>query len=1252
MAAPWPDRRDSYHHPPGGFAPPPLPPPAPRPPPPPPKAGPTQTTGAGTTLSPKPPAGSTPIRSRSNAAASSRYAAQVARMSEFEVVDGSQLHVSSSSEDEQLQPSKPSRPSKPPRPSRPRHGRSLSHPFPLLFANKKKKQARQTSEDSDDTDSTDGIMSNTKSKPQPQPQRSHRKGQNSGSRDFATGHCMTCGSLVRWPRELHVFRCTICLTINDLQPISQEERREHTSRDRSATEDGSPRPQPPPRNNKLSAPNSTPPVGPSHSHHATEPISVDHTRTLVSQCLQDYLQRALAAYATSTSVGESESRTSYFSPELMSNSSTSPDGPSLFNSPQEPVQIPMRPSKRNSELRPTNPFRHNSSSQRSYSTSYPDKRPSIRDLPSEFNTSNSSNDHAVTEEDPKGLFRRLDEYVISKVTIFGILNASFLSDRSNLQHLQPPGEHVRRRPSEVRREPRNGEYPLTDLDAKMLMVGDFAENGSWWTGGQEDPHPTRTASHRSVHGPSYVNQRTPRIEWDELDEWYSLVLHPARLWPAIYDGLVRQDPSLAVTDSQLRDIGLAILRAQDHTQRNLLKTSESILKRPGRPITRPSDLRFLLILLANPLLYASYMGSAERDSHGFGGGRASGSRGSGPASGQHSGIIKRILGLLSNAPNDCHSHVIPWLARYPETRFAEIKDLVGGFLVYRLLRQHEKKQEVKVDVVEGLIPSMSAGRTPASLHAALGSNSRQGKKSKEPPKKQLYSDDWQILAAAQVMALVFAANNTNHSRRKMLPSSSSAQNGGYASMSRDTVHTRGQVFPTSDFYVTLLDDSDLVADFEAWENKRGKFSFCQYPFLLSIGAKIQILEYDARRQMQSKARDAFFDSLLSHREIQQYLTLDVRRECLVDDSLSAVSEVIGSGSEDVKKGLRIIFRGEEGIDAGGLRKEWFLLLIREVFNPEHGMFVYDEDSQHCYFNPNSFETSDQYFLVGVVFGLAIYNSTILDVALPPFAFRKLLMAAPSTSTISASAPSPPQVQQPRPAMTYTLEDLAQFRPRLARGFRQLLDYEGDDVESVFLLDLVAVVERYGVAESIPLCPGGQHRAVTKANRREYVDLYVRYLLDTSVTRQFEPFKRGFFTVCGGNALSLFRPEEIELLVRGSDEPLDIASLRAVAVYDNWPNNRDADRTEPTVHWFWETFAAASPADQRKLLLFITGSDRIPAMGAASLSIRIQCLGDDTGRFPSARTCFNSLSLYRYRSRERLGRALWRAVRESEGFGLK
>lgn len=355
------------------------------------------------------------------------------------------------------------------------------------------------------------------------------------------------------------------------------------------------------------------------------------------------------------------------------------------------------------------------------------------------------------------------------------------------------------------------------------------------------------------------------------------------------------------------------------------------------------------------------------------------------------------------------------------------------------------------------------------------------------------------------------------------------------------------------------------------------------------------------------------------------------------------------------------------------------------------MFVYDEDSRFCYFNPNTFEASDQYFLVGAVLGLAIYNSIILDVALPPFTFRKLLAAAPfqqllqsgtlnspnvvtgattsttstignthTTNTVTATTQYSSTISgiNPRPfSAKLTLDDLEQYQPAVARGLRQLLDFEGD-VESTFCCTFVIAQDGYGVRTERALCPGGEKRAVTNKNRREFVELYVHHLLDATVARQFEPFKRGFFSVCGGTALLLFQPVEIEQLIRGSsDAVLDVMALRAVAAYDNWTDGSgrpvpDPADSVPVVKWFWELLAEADARDQRKILGFITASDRLPALGAGSLVIKLVCMGGDSDRFPVARTCFNVLQLYRYGSRRKLVEKLWRAVVDSEGFGLR
>ena len=882
-----------------------------------------------------------------------------------------------------------------------------------------------------------------------------------------------------------------------------------------------------------------------------------------------------------------------------------------------------------------------------------------------------------TSSDP--IFRPLEMYIAGCFSGCATLNASFCTSRlhNSTGERKISGEQPEKSiPTRVHASSPNTEAPLSGLDAKTLLIGDFAENGSWWTGSRVDRD--RAGSEQKTAklaelAKSLVNAKTPHIHWAELTEWYRLIAQAGTTWREKWKELCPDGTDGLPVSWKTRwqaisvdGIEREITESRIHAQRALLKSAENLLKRPRRPLKHPEDCRFLLILLANPLL-TSHSPSQENRLRSPTAHAARSLTNASPTRkqlppqpkacsgpGHHSGIVKRILGLISNLSTEVHQFMVSWLSRTSDSFLLRLVDLVGSFVTYRLSRQHSRKHSEPVNPTDGLVPSFSeAGlRHPSQLHAALEARSASSisKSADGKPRLTVYGEDWQIRAAARVMALLFAAN-TNYTSRKREAISYDQRMQSAGLNAKHQAHAHGQAIPTSSFYNTMLDYADLVSDFETWESNRGKFSFCQYPFFLSIWAKIHILEHDARRQMENKAREAFFDSILSRKAVSQFLVLRVRRECLVEDSLRGVSEVVGSGDEEIKKGLRIDFVGEEGVDAGGLRKEWFLLLVREIFDPHHGLFVYDEDSHFCYFNPYCFESSEQFFLVGVLLGLAIYNSTILDVAFPPFVFKKMLASAPNSNV--------PAISSPRFVGGYTLEDLAEFRPALARGLRQLLEFEGD-VQETFCRNFVAENDRYGDILEVPLCSNGENKAVTNSNRREFVDLYIQYLLDSSVTRQYEPFKRGFFTVCGGNALSLFRPEEIELLVRGSDEALDVPSLRAVATYEGWPHGGKDVEKQPQVIWFWEFFEKAAPVDQRKILGFITGSDRIPAMGATNLVIKVLLLSPgwsasahgDTDRFPSARTCFNSLGLYAYGSRKRLEEKLWMAVSGSEGFGLK
>ncbi|KAL4869137.1 hypothetical protein BDV12DRAFT_86884 [Aspergillus spectabilis] len=1108
-----------------------------------------------------------------------------------------------------------------PPPYRRGHTRSISQPFATALSGVGKRRNKSVSveatldTDDDDDDDDDIYLPNfsaspRKGIPRPQPRE-----------ELTTGKCMTCNNTVRWPRNLNVFRCTECLTVNDLE-LYQEPRELESQ--------GKPPQQAIPRK--------------------AIPLTIERTKTIIERCIYAHLQQHLGAPPVPPKDG--------FGQEFSPNSTISPAN--------LPVPQHQRASRGRSASSSATAGKVDGGNRPFQSSSYPKApfapTPPPKDVTDIRNTpryaqprQDSRPRNSERKEKHPYVFRELEDYIISGFKGCDTLNVSF----KTAQHIPRHTENSRPE-REMEQSPGDSQPSLVvELDAKTLLMGDLAENSSWWmvdeesTGGPNHTPPKQKTT-------KTVSSRSPRINWADIEQWYQLILSAGTSWVEAWSAMkpphIGEDGArgeawnaadLSVIETEMRD-------SRIHLHRTLLKATENLLKRPRRPLKKPDDMRFLLILLANPLIHPpcpalAYLTAPQSDMRrprpgDPNPGQASGSKSSGAKSQSegptyHPGIIKRILGLLSNLPNDCHHYLVSWFARFAVGQFEKIVELVGRFVTYRLSRQHVRRRSESANNDSYLIPSLSSAamNTPSELHAAINgiNQNKQAKKKEETP--MTYSDDWQVRAAGRVMALLFTANNTDLARK---PTGAQGQVSTFTIKQQES--PRGHMIPISSFYNTRLDYSNLVvADFEAWESKTTKFSFCQYPFFLSIGAKIQILEHDARRQMEVKAREAFFNSILTRKAVSQYFVLRVRRDCLVEDSLQRVSEVLGSSPEEMKKGLRIGFIGEEGVDAGGLRKEWFLLLVREVFDPNHGLFLYDEDSQYCYFNPLCLESSEQFFLVGVLLGLAIYNSIILDVALPPFAFKKLLAAAPQTSG--------PQPMTSRPTYKCSLDDLAEYRPALARGLRRLLEFDGDVAET-FCHNFVADIDRYGEIVTVPLCSGGDKKQVTNANRRGFVDLYVHYHLDTAVTRQFEPFRRGFFSVCGGNALSLFRPEEIELLVRGSDEPLDVRSLRAVATYLNWSTPRP--ESEPVVQWFWEYFERTEPQAQRKILSFITSSDRIPAVGATSLTIQLMCLGDDSPRFPIAQTCFNRLGVYRYKTRKKFERLLSEAVLNSEGFGLR
>uniref|UniRef100_A0A674APX8 HECT and RLD domain containing E3 ubiquitin protein ligase 4 n=1 Tax=Salmo trutta TaxID=8032 RepID=A0A674APX8_SALTR len=428
----------------------------------------------------------------------------------------------------------------------------------------------------------------------------------------------------------------------------------------------------------------------------------------------------------------------------------------------------------------------------------------------------------------------------------------------------------------------------------------------------------------------------------------------------------------------------------------------------------------------------------------------------------------------------------------------------------------------------------------------------------------------------------------------------------------------GHIIQYDRFYIHELDDLiDIRNDYITWIQQQmysmahdSAVTLCKYPFVFDAQAKTTLLQTDAVIQMQmavDQAQRQNFSSMFLPvvESVNPCLILIVRRENIVGDTMEVLRK---SKNVDYKKPLKVIFVGEEAVDAGGVRKEFFLLIMRELLDPKYGMFRYYEESRLIWF---TFEDIDLFHLIGVICGLAIYNLTIVDLHFPVALYKKLLKRNP------------------------TLDDLKELMPDVGRSLQQLLDYTEDDVEDTFCLNFTV---SFKVFTSI------DGKGVTCA-RPEFVSAYVDYIFNKSVASLFESFFAGFHKVCGGKVLELFQPNELQAMVIGNTN-YDWKELEKSTEYkgEYWAEN-------PTIKFFWEVFHDLSLEKKKLFLLFLTGSDRIPILGMKSLKLVIQPTGGGEHYLPVAHTCFNLLDLPKYSSRETLQNKLLQAIDHNQGFNL-
>lgn len=379
---------------------------------------------------------------------------------------------------------------------------------------------------------------------------------------------------------------------------------------------------------------------------------------------------------------------------------------------------------------------------------------------------------------------------------------------------------------------------------------------------------------------------------------------------------------------------------------------------------------------------------------------------------------------------------------------------------------------------------------------------------------------------------------------------------------------------------------------------------------------------------------AHFRSKIKHQHDHHHspLRISVRRAYILEDSYNQLRM---RSTHDLKGRLTVHFQGEEGIDAGGLTREWYQSLSRVIFDKGALLFTTVGNESTFQPNPNSVYQTEHlsYFkFVGRVVGKALFDGQLLDVHFTRSFYKHIL------------------------GVKVTYHDIEAIDPDYFKNLKWMLENDITDVlDLTFSIDAdeekLILYERNEVTDC-ELIPGGRNIRVTEENKHKYVDLVAEHRLTTAIRPQINAFLEGFNELIHRDLISIFNDKELELLISGLPD-VDLDDMRANTEYSGYSAG------SPVIQWFWEVVQNFSKEDKARLLQFVTGTSKVPLEGFSALQgisgsqkFQIHKAYGSPDHLPSAHTCFNQLDLPEYPSKEHLEERLLLAIHEAnEGFGF-
>jgi len=358
--------------------------------------------------------------------------------------------------------------------------------------------------------------------------------------------------------------------------------------------------------------------------------------------------------------------------------------------------------------------------------------------------------------------------------------------------------------------------------------------------------------------------------------------------------------------------------------------------------------------------------------------------------------------------------------------------------------------------------------------------------------------------------------------------------------------------------------------------------------------------------------------------------ITLNRGNFLEESINNIKNI------NIYKEWKINFIGETNYDAGGIMREWFTTLFKALEGNNLKLFVQSETDDYSYIiNPflKRIKQNYKYFdFIGTLMAKALIDNITVNICFNKLIYKMILQENIEFDELVF-------INKP---LYDSIKNLKHSELNCNLGCTELGLYYNIEIKDV-----------NNNIHSLDLIENGNNIPVS--NIDDYINKRIDFMIGL-----YEPFinriRNSLYDIIPKDVIQNFTADQFELLLNGRPF-IDIEDWKQFTEY------RDPfSSSHYIIKWFWEILSQLSQIELSHLLMFATGSSRVPLGGFSSLesnrgstarfTIESIPYNSNQKNYIKAHTCFNRLDIPLFNQKNELKEAiLFICNNEILGFGI-